>query len=241
MVNFAITDDSEKKPQRRNRSRRRRFRGQAEDRQPGNLSGPVDNARSPAWKNVMCLLSKYIILTCTHVCIYIQRCALHKLFTQLIRLLLLRKCILPSLRKCLVTCLIELMLCLTFFPWKYCWENHYFVHLADSLYLSLGLPPQGLCCRLWLRSIGKTGQLLHGAAYYIWIQHLIFVGILVPTVLKKKYKWEKNLKVSFSNKRNACYVLFVFCSVMPFPLHLLTIQINNTYLLVLECLSSHNF
>lgn len=36
MVNFAITDDSEKKPQRRNRSRRRRFRGQAEDRQPGN-------------------------------------------------------------------------------------------------------------------------------------------------------------------------------------------------------------
>lgn len=41
MVNFAITDDSENKPQRRNRSRRRRFRGQAEDRQPGNLSGPV--------------------------------------------------------------------------------------------------------------------------------------------------------------------------------------------------------
>lgn len=40
MVNFAITDDSEKKPQRRNRSRRRRYRGQAEDRQPGNFSGP---------------------------------------------------------------------------------------------------------------------------------------------------------------------------------------------------------
>jgi len=48
MVNFAITDDSEKKPQRRNRSRRRRFRGQAEDRQPGNLSGPVDTTRSQA-------------------------------------------------------------------------------------------------------------------------------------------------------------------------------------------------
>lgn len=48
MVNFAITDDSEKKPQRRNRSRRRRFRGQAEDRQPGNLRGPVANTRLQA-------------------------------------------------------------------------------------------------------------------------------------------------------------------------------------------------
>lgn len=38
MVTFAIADDSDKKPQRRNRSRRRRFRGQAEDRQPGNWS-----------------------------------------------------------------------------------------------------------------------------------------------------------------------------------------------------------
>ncbi|XP_012927215.1 fragile X mental retardation syndrome-related protein 1 isoform X9 [Heterocephalus glaber] len=34
-VNENGLDDSEKKPQRRNRSRRRRFRGQAEDRQPG--------------------------------------------------------------------------------------------------------------------------------------------------------------------------------------------------------------
>jgi len=133
--------------------------------------------------------------TCVHIH---SRCALHKLFTQLIRLLLLRKCILPSLRKCLVTCLIELMLCLNFFfTWKYCWEYHYFVHLADSSYLSLGLPSQRLRCRLWLRLIGKTGQLLHGAAYFIWIQHLIFVGILIPTVKKKKYKWEKYLKVSF--------------------------------------------
>lgn len=48
MVNFAITDDSEKKPQRRNRSRRRRFRGQAEDRQPGNFSGPIHSTRSQA-------------------------------------------------------------------------------------------------------------------------------------------------------------------------------------------------
>lgn len=48
MVNFAIADDSDKKPQRRNRSRRRRFRGQAEDRQPGNSSGAVGNRRSKA-------------------------------------------------------------------------------------------------------------------------------------------------------------------------------------------------
>ncbi|KAL4669128.1 hypothetical protein H8959_007682 [Pygathrix nigripes] len=47
-VNENGLDDSEKKPQRRNRSRRRRFRGQAEDRQPGNLSGPVDNIRLQA-------------------------------------------------------------------------------------------------------------------------------------------------------------------------------------------------
>ncbi|KAK2090757.1 RNA-binding protein fxr1 [Saguinus oedipus] len=45
-VNENGLDDSEKKPQRRNRSRRRRFRGQAEDRQPGNLSGLVDNISS---------------------------------------------------------------------------------------------------------------------------------------------------------------------------------------------------
>ncbi|EMP36474.1 Fragile X mental retardation syndrome-related protein 1 [Chelonia mydas] len=38
-VNENGLDDSDKKPQRRNRSRRRRFRGQAEDRQPGNSSG----------------------------------------------------------------------------------------------------------------------------------------------------------------------------------------------------------
>lgn len=53
MVNFAIADDSDKKPQRRNRSRRRRFRGQAEDRQPGNSSGAVGNLRSKAWENVV--------------------------------------------------------------------------------------------------------------------------------------------------------------------------------------------
>lgn len=48
MVNFAIADDSDKKPQRRNRSRRRRFRGQAEDRQPGNWSGAGGHLRSKA-------------------------------------------------------------------------------------------------------------------------------------------------------------------------------------------------
>lgn len=48
MVNFAIADDSDKKPQRRNRSRRRRFRGQAEDRQPGNLSEALGNFGSRA-------------------------------------------------------------------------------------------------------------------------------------------------------------------------------------------------
>ncbi|XP_032639782.1 RNA-binding protein FXR1 isoform X3 [Chelonoidis abingdonii] len=40
-VNENGLDDSDKKPQRRNRSRRRRFRGQAEDRQPGNSSGAM--------------------------------------------------------------------------------------------------------------------------------------------------------------------------------------------------------
>lgn len=149
-------------------------------------------------KKMSCVCFLNILhLTCTHVCIYIQDVHCINCFIQLIRLLLLRKCILPSLHKCFSN-LIELMLCLNFFfTWKYCWEDHYFVHLADSSYLSLGLPSQGLCCRLWLRLIGKTGQLLHGAAYYIWIQHLIFVGIVIPTVWKKKYKWEKYLKVSF--------------------------------------------
>ncbi|NWW54927.1 FXR1 protein, partial [Pedionomus torquatus] len=47
-VNENGLDDSDKKPQRRNRSRRRRFRGQAEDRQPGNSSGAVGNPRSKA-------------------------------------------------------------------------------------------------------------------------------------------------------------------------------------------------
>ncbi|NXS25368.1 FXR1 protein, partial [Mystacornis crossleyi] len=47
-VNENGLDDSDKKPQRRNRSRRRRFRGQAEDRQPGNSSGAVGNLRSKA-------------------------------------------------------------------------------------------------------------------------------------------------------------------------------------------------
>lgn len=46
MVNFAITDDSEKKPQRRNRSRRRRFRGQAEDRQPVTVADYISRAES---------------------------------------------------------------------------------------------------------------------------------------------------------------------------------------------------
>lgn len=110
MVNFAITDDSEKTLSDVKRSRRRQW-GQAEDRQPGNLRDPVDNTVVISMKkNVLCLLSKYIILTCT-ICMYIQD-ALHKLFSQLIRLLL-RKCILPSHRN--VTCLIELMLCLNFF------------------------------------------------------------------------------------------------------------------------------
>lgn len=66
MVNFAITDDSEKKPQRRNRSRRRRFRGQAEDRQPGNLSGLLVSGHKHE-KNVMCLHSKYsYMFTCVY-------------------------------------------------------------------------------------------------------------------------------------------------------------------------------
>lgn len=70
MVNFAITDDSEKKPQRRNRSRRRRFRGQAEDRQPGNLSGPVDQVTS--MKRKMSCVYVVNIFTYTHACIYIK-------------------------------------------------------------------------------------------------------------------------------------------------------------------------
>uniref|UniRef100_A0A7M4EVE2 FMR1 autosomal homolog 1 n=1 Tax=Crocodylus porosus TaxID=8502 RepID=A0A7M4EVE2_CROPO len=47
-VNENGLDDSDKKPQRRNRSRRRRFRGQAEDRQPGNLSEALGNFGSQA-------------------------------------------------------------------------------------------------------------------------------------------------------------------------------------------------
>ncbi|NXL96211.1 FXR1 protein, partial [Alectura lathami] len=47
-VNENGLDDSDKKPQRRNRSRRRRFRGQAEDRQPGNSSEAVGILRSKA-------------------------------------------------------------------------------------------------------------------------------------------------------------------------------------------------
>lgn len=70
MVNFAIADDSEKKPQRRNRSRRRRFRGQAEDRQPGNWSGLADNLKS-SMKKMSCVLhSNYSILMFTPVHIH---------------------------------------------------------------------------------------------------------------------------------------------------------------------------
>lgn len=72
MVNFAIADDSEKKPQRRNRSRRRRFRGQAEDRQPGNLSGPVDDIRSQHEKKMSCVCILNLLYLHVHVCIYIQ-------------------------------------------------------------------------------------------------------------------------------------------------------------------------
>lgn len=47
MVNFAITDDSEKTPAGLSRGMKAIVSEvQAEDRQPGNLSGPVDNTRS---------------------------------------------------------------------------------------------------------------------------------------------------------------------------------------------------
>lgn len=59
------------------------------------------------------------------------------------------------------------------------------------------------------------------------------MGIVIPTVLKKSIK-EKYLEVSFLIRGMHVMFLFVYCSVMPFPLHLLTIQINSTYL-VLEC------
>lgn len=139
--------------------------------------------------------------TCVHIH---SRCALHKLFTQLIRLLL-RKCILPSHMFSNLSNWTNVVS--QFFTLKYCWEDHYFVHLAESTHLSWGLPSQGLYYRLWLRLIGKTGQLLHGACLLYLDSAPHFCGNSNTHSLKKKVQMRKILeKCLFHNKRNACYV-----------------------------------
>lgn len=91
--------------------------------------------------------SKYIILTCTHVCIYIQDVHCINCLLNLIRLLL-RKCILPSHRKCLVTCLIELM-CVSIFLHGNTVEKTIILSTWQILHTWIGgLPFQRLCCRL---------------------------------------------------------------------------------------------
>lgn len=183
MVNFAITDDSEKKPQRRNRSRRRRFRGQAEDRQPGNWSGLADSLRS-SMKKMSCVCILIIVYLCLHLCIYIEN--LHCI-VQLIRLLFL-KCILPSYCRYFSN-LFDWSNVSKCFTWKYCWEDHYyFVHLADSW--DEACHPRGCVVNCVIEvDWQKLGSFCMVPAYYILLyQHLIFVGFVIPSVEAKKQK-----------------------------------------------------
>lgn len=176
----------------------------------------------------MCLLSKYIILTCTRVHIH-SRCALHKLFTQLIRLLL-RKCILPSHRKCLVTCLIELV-CVSIFLHGNTVGKTIILSTWQILHTWIGgLPSQRWCCRLQLRLIGKTEQLLHGACLLYLHSAPHFCGNYSNTHSKKKNNSinEKNTwKCVFPNKRGM-HVMFFITEWCLFPTPTNQIKINST-------------
>lgn len=164
-----------------------------------------------------CVCVVNILYLHVHMCVYTLKTYIAQMFIQLIRLLLRWKCILLSQCKCWVTSLksnwTNVSLC---FMWKYCREDYYFVHLADSSQLSWGLSSQGLCCRLWPRLIGKTGQFLHGAC-------------LLHISLAPHFCGSCNAHSSFKKKKNCIFILiqemhavFLFyCSVMPFPLHLL--------------------